>query len=95
MAQDELTKCIYQGDLGKFLQELNNTALKNAYYNENWEYNERIENCFKDLTRRVHSAAFLEMLLCDLYDIKPKWKYIDETEGIVSELDWEVLRELL
>lgn len=78
---EELIKVIYKGELVEFLQMIKNKRLIEAYENADFEYNERIQKFFKDLTRRVTNPAYLEMLLCDLYGVITLYDYLLLYEG--------------
>ena len=78
---EELIKVIYKGELVEFLQMIKNKRLMEAYENADFEYNERIQKFFKDLTRRVTNPAYLEMLLCDLYGVITLYEYLLLYEG--------------
>ena len=95
MIIDELTKSIYQGDLGGFCKLIQNKSLENAYETGDWDFTYRVEKFFKDITRRIQSPSYLEMLLCDLYGIRNSYEYLGEKIGVAMDTDWEEFRDLL
>ena len=78
--EKELITVIYKGELVEFLKLIKNKQLIEAYENADFNYNERVQKFFKDLTRRVTNPGYLEMLLCDLYDVRTLYEYIELLE---------------
>lgn len=93
MSVDKLTKSIYQGKLYDFLLLMNNRKLLGAYDNESWDFNYKVEKFFKDITRRVNNASFLEMLLCDLYGIQTDYERFSSSLGEYISEEWEEFRD--
>lgn len=79
--EKELITVIYKGELVEFLKLIKNKQLIEAYENADFNYNERVQKFFKDLTRRVTNPSYLEMLLCDLYGIMTLYDYLCLLEG--------------
>lgn len=79
--EKELITVIYKGELVEFLKLIKNKQLIEAYQNADFNYNERVQKFFKDLTRRVTNPSYLEMLLCDLYGVMTLYDYLCLLEG--------------
>lgn len=77
----ELITVIYKGELVEFLKLIKNKQLIEAYENADFNYNERVQKFFKDLTRRITNPSYLEMLLCDLYGVMTLYDYLCLLEG--------------
>lgn len=77
----ELITVIYKGELVEFLKLIKNKQLIEAYQNADFNYNERVQKFFKDLTRRITNPSYLEMLLCDLYGVMTLYDYLCLLEG--------------
>ena len=79
--EKELITVIYKGELVEFLKLIKNKQLIEAYENADFNFNERVQKFFKDLTRRVTNPPYLEMLLCDLYGVMTLYDYLCLLEG--------------
>lgn len=79
--EKELITVIYKGELVEFLKLIKNKQLIEAYENADFNYNERVQKFFKDLTRRITNPPYLEMLLCDLYGVMTLYDYLCLLEG--------------